>query len=60
MSATGFHSDTATVLEVLRGVAGVSHDPDVQLAEKLVALVDATEAEVDAALKDLLSDAHRD
>lgn len=60
MSDSGSDPDTAAVLAILRGVAGDSRDPDVELAERLVALGVSTEAELDAVLKELLRDARRD
>jgi predicted amino acid dehydrogenase len=60
MSDSGSDSDTATALAILRGIAGTSRDPDVDLAERLVAIAGATKDRVDAVLKDLVRDARRD
>jgi hypothetical protein len=52
--------DTTTVMEILRGAAGDSNDPDVNLAELLAGLAGLADADVEAALTELLRNAHRD
>lgn len=58
MRDNGGGPDTGTVLEILRGAADGTGDPDVALASRLADLVDATHEVLDATLKDLLRDAH--
>ena len=53
-------ADSEIVVEILRGAAGDSRDPDVELAERLVVLVGAESRLLDAALAALIRDAHRD
>lgn len=53
--------DAPVVLELLRGVAGASRDPDVDLAELLVKLVEEGSPDrVDEILATLIRDARRD
>lgn len=60
MSDHGSDPDSSTVLEILRAVAGTSRDPDVELAERLVALGTSSPSRIDAVLKGLVRDARRD
>lgn len=60
MSEAATDPDTTTVLEILRGAAEGSNDPDVRLAQLLPRLMGVADADVDAVLAEVLRDAHRD
>ena len=59
---TGEKGDTETtdILEILRGAAAGANDPDVALAELLVAMSRRDPPAVHAVLAQLIRDAHRD